>query len=113
MLMEKPQLRPNIYQVVREVSLMRGIEVPIKDVRMLPVPESHCLLTFSDLFWQNSIRCKERPTIAFTSARAPSYFPAYHWGIPLFPNATAADNPRHSSDASRETCHGITTTLQC
>ncbi|KAH0537136.1 hypothetical protein FGG08_006040 [Glutinoglossum americanum] len=35
MLMEKPHLRPNIYQVVREVSLMRGTEVPIKDVRML------------------------------------------------------------------------------
>ncbi|KAI9785145.1 MAG: hypothetical protein M1839_000783 [Geoglossum umbratile] len=32
MLMEKPQLRPNIYQVIREVSLMRGIEVPIKDI---------------------------------------------------------------------------------
>ncbi|KAI9862762.1 MAG: hypothetical protein M1813_004258 [Trichoglossum hirsutum] len=32
MLMEKPYLRPNIYQVIREVSLMRGTEVPIKDI---------------------------------------------------------------------------------
>ncbi|KAI9770084.1 MAG: hypothetical protein M1840_003534 [Geoglossum simile] len=32
MLMEKPQLRPNIYQVIREVSLLRGIEVPIQDI---------------------------------------------------------------------------------
>lgn len=32
MLKENPQKRPNIYQVVREVCLMRGKEVPIKDV---------------------------------------------------------------------------------
>ena len=32
MLREKPQARPNIYQVVREVCLMRGTDVPIKDV---------------------------------------------------------------------------------
>ncbi|KAL8871651.1 MAG: hypothetical protein Q9174_002565 [Haloplaca sp. 1 TL-2023] len=32
MLREHPQARPNIYQVVREVSLMRGTDVPIKDI---------------------------------------------------------------------------------
>ena len=32
MLQEKPQSRPNIYQVVREVCLLRGTDVPIKDV---------------------------------------------------------------------------------
>ncbi len=34
MLRENPQLRPNIYQVVREVCLMRGTEIPIKDVSL-------------------------------------------------------------------------------
>ncbi|MCJ1389539.1 hypothetical protein MMC18_002396 [Xylographa bjoerkii] len=32
MLREQPQARPNIYQVVREVCLMRGTDVPIKDI---------------------------------------------------------------------------------
>ncbi|KAI4286607.1 MAG: hypothetical protein L6R35_004138, partial [Caloplaca aegaea] len=32
MLQEKPQARPNIYQVIREVSAMRGTDVPIKDI---------------------------------------------------------------------------------
>lgn len=32
MLKENPRSRPNIYQVLREVCLMQGIEVPIKDV---------------------------------------------------------------------------------
>jgi len=32
MLRENPQLRPNIYQVVREVCSIRGTEMPIKDV---------------------------------------------------------------------------------
>lgn len=35
MLRENPQLRPNVYQVVREVCAIRGTEVPIKDVRYL------------------------------------------------------------------------------
>lgn len=33
MLREKPDLRPNIYQIVKEVCAMRGKDVPIKDVR--------------------------------------------------------------------------------
>ena len=37
MLRENPQQRPNIYQVVRDVSRLRGTDVPIKDV-------SSCLL---------------------------------------------------------------------
>ena len=32
MLRENPQTRPNIYQVVREVSLMRGSDIPIRDI---------------------------------------------------------------------------------
>ncbi|KAI9796331.1 MAG: hypothetical protein M1835_004322 [Candelina submexicana] len=32
MLRESPQLRPNIYQVIREVCLMRGTDIPIKDI---------------------------------------------------------------------------------
>ncbi|SLM41035.1 nak protein kinase [Lasallia pustulata] len=32
MLRENPQLRPNIYQVLREVCLMRGTDIPIKDI---------------------------------------------------------------------------------
>ncbi|KAL8935576.1 MAG: hypothetical protein Q9216_005357 [Gyalolechia sp. 2 TL-2023] len=32
MLREMPQARPNIYQVVREVSFLRGTDVPIKDI---------------------------------------------------------------------------------
>ena len=35
MLQESPQLRPNIYQVVREVCMMRGTDIPIKDVRFI------------------------------------------------------------------------------
>lgn len=35
MLKENPQKRPNIYEVVREVCLMQGKEVPIKDVSAL------------------------------------------------------------------------------
>ncbi|KAL8802524.1 MAG: hypothetical protein Q9182_003764 [Xanthomendoza sp. 2 TL-2023] len=32
MLRENPQARPNVYQVIREVSHMRGTDVPIKDI---------------------------------------------------------------------------------
>lgn len=35
LLRENPQLRPNIYQVLREVCLMRGTELPIKDVSII------------------------------------------------------------------------------
>ena len=34
MLRENPQQRPNIYEVMRDVSRMRGTEVPIKDVSL-------------------------------------------------------------------------------
>lgn len=40
MLRESPQLRPNIYQVVREVCFLRGKDVPIKDVGLSA--ELHC-----------------------------------------------------------------------
>lgn len=33
MLRENPQLRPNIYQVLRNVCFLRGTDIPIKDVR--------------------------------------------------------------------------------
>lgn len=32
MLREMPQARPNIYQVIREISLLRGTDIPIKDI---------------------------------------------------------------------------------
>ncbi|KAI9837438.1 MAG: hypothetical protein M1837_002960 [Sclerophora amabilis] len=32
MLREKPQVRPNIYQILREVCTMRGLEIPIRDI---------------------------------------------------------------------------------
>ena len=32
MLRENPRLRPNIYQVLQEVCLLRGTDVPIEDV---------------------------------------------------------------------------------
>ncbi|KAF2101376.1 kinase-like protein, partial [Rhizodiscina lignyota] len=38
MLREKPSLRPNIYQLVKEVAGMRGTEVPIKDEMPPPSP---------------------------------------------------------------------------
>ena len=34
MLRENPQQRPNIYEVIRDVSRLRGTEVPIKDVSL-------------------------------------------------------------------------------
>lgn len=34
MLRENPQQRPNIYEVTRDVSRLRGTEVPIKDVSL-------------------------------------------------------------------------------
>lgn len=40
MLRENPQVRPNIYQVLREVCLMRGTDVPIKDVSIQPQKSS-------------------------------------------------------------------------
>ncbi|KAL8714713.1 MAG: hypothetical protein Q9225_006513 [Loekoesia sp. 1 TL-2023] len=38
MLREMPQARPTIYQVVREISLMRGADVPIKDIYAARTP---------------------------------------------------------------------------
>lgn len=35
MLREDPKVRPNIYQVVKEVCSMRGTDVPIKDVSIV------------------------------------------------------------------------------
>ena len=54
MLRENPQQRPNIYEVIRDVSRMRGTEVPIKDVGLNP---SHRIpmLTPGDLCWADSI----------------------------------------------------------
>ena len=38
MLRESPQQRPNIYQVIREVCLIRGTDIPIKDVSISLCP---------------------------------------------------------------------------
>lgn len=43
MLRENPQLRPNIYQVLKEACAMRGKEVPIKDVKRLILSEIYNL----------------------------------------------------------------------
>ena len=40
MLRENPQLRPNIYQVVREVARIRGTDIPIKDVSVISLSRS-------------------------------------------------------------------------
>ena len=48
MLREKPQLRPNIYQVVHEVARIRGTDTPIKDVSVAPL-SSKIGLTMIDL----------------------------------------------------------------
>lgn len=48
MLQEKPHARPNIFQVVREVCLMRGTDVPIKDVGQHSLLALN-ILTSSDL----------------------------------------------------------------
>ena len=63
MLRENPQLRPNIYQVMREVCLMRGTEVPIKDVSLRPDHEtgSSCV---ADLYWKIEVRKPGKPTAA-------------------------------------------------
>ena len=39
MLMETPQARPNIYQVLKESCAMQGRDVPIKDVSAVCHPD--------------------------------------------------------------------------
>ena len=53
MLQEKPNSRPNIYQVVKEVCIMQGTEIPIPDVSL--GANGLCLLPnmFVDLCWKN------------------------------------------------------------
>ena len=61
MLRENPQLRPNIYQVLREVCLMRGTDVPIKDVSRILI-SAGLQLMHSDLCWPISVRGSSKPT---------------------------------------------------
>ena len=61
MLRENPQLRPNIYQVLREVCLMRGTDVPIKDVSRIFI-SAGLQLMHSDLCWPISVRRSSKPT---------------------------------------------------
>ncbi len=55
MLQENPQQRPNIYQVVREISLVRGTDIPIKDVS-LSFPIATSLLMALDICWPDTLR---------------------------------------------------------
>lgn len=63
MLRESPQLRPNIYQIMREVCLMRGTENPIKDVSLQCLRQTPSLC-FADLHWQVRVRKSGKPTAA-------------------------------------------------
>ena len=55
MLRENPQSRPNIYQVVREVCLMRGTDIPIKDVSSFH-EQSIVNSSVLDLRWADCVR---------------------------------------------------------
>lgn len=46
MLRENPQQRPNIYEVIREVCLIRGTDIPIKDVSAPLLPFFKCCSFF-------------------------------------------------------------------
>lgn len=62
MLQEKPHLRPNIYQVVREMCLMRGTEIPIKDVRPTISYFARRCLESPDLCQANGFGSSKKPT---------------------------------------------------
>ena len=55
MLQEKPNSRPDIYQVVKEVCIMQGTEIPIPDVSV--GANEPCLKpnVFIDLRWKNGL----------------------------------------------------------
>ena len=61
MLRENPQQRPNIYQVMKEISRMRGTDVPIKDVSKSKVHVEWLLIDL-DLCWKISIRSSKKST---------------------------------------------------
>lgn len=62
MLRENPQQRPNIYQVIREVCLMRGTDIPIKDVSSSPLFYLIPWLILPDIFSQDTVRGSKEPT---------------------------------------------------
>lgn len=68
MLRENPQQRPNIYQVVRDVSLLRGTDIPIKDVGYFLLPATSPL-TILDLCWPYAIRSASKRTSSAGRAR--------------------------------------------
>jgi len=78
MLQEKPHARPNIFQVVREVCLMRGTDVPIKDVGR---PSLLALknLTSPDLQWASYDRSPAQSTASI--AAWTSSFSTIGWRI--------------------------------
>ena len=63
MLRENPQQRPNIYEVLRDVSRLRGTEVPIKDVSLYLLIRGSTL-KLADLCWPDSIRGPTKPAFA-------------------------------------------------
>lgn len=70
MLRENPQLRPNIYQVVRNVCFLRGTDIPIQDVGLFSAgekcadinrfmaPEMRLNQLSSRLGWLVRIKCR-------------------------------------------------------
>lgn len=75
MLREKPQLRPNIYEVVRELCLMQGVDIPIRDVSFSSNFQSNA--NFLDLRWTNTIR--NSPESTSTKVRSTHTFAPNNW----------------------------------
>ena len=67
MLRENPQARPNIYQIVREACLMRGTDVPIKDVRFALPYTTPFVLTLADICWPHRARSPAKSTSSLRS----------------------------------------------
>ena len=65
MLRENPQQRPNIYQVIREVCLIRGTDIPIKDVSASLCPFKDTLLILPDICWPYAFGGSTEPTFTF------------------------------------------------
>ena len=98
MLREDPKARPNIYQVVREVSAMRGTDVPIKDVSVVLLFRRN-LANSEDLYGANSIGDSSKPASPYP--RAQHSHSIYRWSPQSTRGGRQASNPRYHSDASR------------
>jgi hypothetical protein len=72
MLREKPEGRPNVYQVLREACQLQGIEVPIKDVRYTDHFRRPPLIR-SDIRWENRLTYETEPVITQPELTCISY----------------------------------------